>query len=108
MHNIRVVPEGIDVPDGAPDLTPRRGPPVIERGVSSARAMPLAATLGQGAEEVDEADEEAERQGFFGEQRRAVKVGERTSSVRQTPVPPSTQSAVRPHSGRHACVLALA
>ena len=108
--NIRVTPDGVaPPPEAAPPLGgSTRGGSILARDArSSGRVPPTAFQAGQAAaaggrgslDDVDDADEEAERVGYFGEERRRVKVGERPASARKAnerpPMPPaSTGSAI--------------
>jgi hypothetical protein len=76
--NIRVAPHDMEVPLTA-------SPPAPTSRAGSARAMrpERSGGLPEGYErQLEEAGDEAERVGYFGEERRRVKVGERPSSAR--------------------------
>ena len=112
--NIRVV-----LPEGFAPATPAsvsRGRPTSayassllgSGGLSSANGLgvpvaPSDGPVGGSMKDVVDADDEAERLGYFGEERRRVKVGERPSSARKAnerqPAPPTGSLSARERLG---------
>ena len=129
--NIRIQPADVEPPrvvgldtyliarapaTATPQVTPKDNKPrrigggsAAGSGVSAASALAPPMTILQ-PEDADDPAEDAERMGFFGEERRRVKVGERPGSARKPasggglqPVPPSGprdgSSSARPARG---------
>ena len=82
-HNIRVAPPEDTAGSRAVDTAAPDHPPGARLMTRRASSLSASTPASAGEERGDEDGEEAERSGFFGEERRRVKVGERLPSARQ-------------------------